>query len=252
VYVNSDFNILEAETMHIKTAEALTGITKRNIRFYEKSLLLNPGRNTENQYRHYSDEDVNTLKQIKLLRKLGVSISDIKDIQDGNVSLNECLQKYSDFFAQQIIEFEKMMDVCTELQKNETTLQMVNTDYYLNKIETLEKNGTKFINIARDFFNKAKGIIPKHAQIFFEPDEPIINHLDFMKELEKYAERKGLDITFVSVGMNPTILLGGKAYKCALEMPRMLNFPLSLFFVFNYNYGFRWVYLYEDFGVEVF
>lgn len=56
--------------MNINELERLTGITRQNIRFYEKKGLLYPKRNPENNYREYTEEDVTTLKTIKLLRKL--------------------------------------------------------------------------------------------------------------------------------------------------------------------------------------
>ena len=40
-------------------------------RFYEKEGLLSPGRNSENGYRDYGEAEVDTLRRIKLLRKLG-------------------------------------------------------------------------------------------------------------------------------------------------------------------------------------
>ena len=56
--------------MKINEVERLVGVTKRNIRFYEKEGLLAPDRNAENGYRDYGEADVETLKKIKLLRKL--------------------------------------------------------------------------------------------------------------------------------------------------------------------------------------
>ena len=56
--------------MKINEVEQLVGITRRNIRFYEKEGLLAPGRDSSNGYRSYTDEDVETLNRIKLLRKL--------------------------------------------------------------------------------------------------------------------------------------------------------------------------------------
>ena len=58
--------------MRINEVEALVGITKKNIRFYEAEGLLTPRRNSENGYRDYGDADVAVLRRIKLLRKLGV------------------------------------------------------------------------------------------------------------------------------------------------------------------------------------
>lgn len=61
--------------MKIKEVENIIGITKANIRYYEKEGLLEPVRNEENNYREYSAEDVECLKRIKTLRLLGISIS---------------------------------------------------------------------------------------------------------------------------------------------------------------------------------
>ena len=44
--------------MKINEVEALVGITKKNIRFYEAQGLLSPKRNAENSYRDYSEQEV--------------------------------------------------------------------------------------------------------------------------------------------------------------------------------------------------
>ena len=69
--------------MKINEVERLVGITKGNIRFYEKEGLLTPGRNSENGYRDYSEEDLRTLEKIKLLRRLGVTIEELRALRDG-------------------------------------------------------------------------------------------------------------------------------------------------------------------------
>ena len=53
--------------MTIKELEQRTGLPRTSIRFYEQEELLHPERK-ENNYRDYSEEDVRTLKKIKLLR----------------------------------------------------------------------------------------------------------------------------------------------------------------------------------------
>jgi len=226
--------------MRIKEVEALTGITSKNIRFYEKEGLLSPNRNDENRYRHYSAEDVRRLKEIKLLRKLDVSLADIRSILDGSLDFCDCLETYLSVFVRKKAELDKTIELCTQIQKNETSLQAMDTDFYLNEITLAEKAGASFKDIAKDFLSQI------HTKLFFEPDEPILNQSDFMRELEAYAERKNKSLSFISLGMRPKILLDGKVYDCALEMPRMLHFPFSIFFAARYNFGFRWVYLYAD------
>ena len=73
--------------MKINEVEQLVGITKRNIRFYEKEGLLSPVRNADNGYRDYGEEDVQTLRKIKLLRKLDVPLEEIRKMQRGTLTL---------------------------------------------------------------------------------------------------------------------------------------------------------------------
>ena len=75
--------------MKINEVEQLVGITKRNIRFYEKEGLLSPSRNSDNGYREYGEAEVETLKQIKLLRKLDVPMEEIRRMQQGALTLTD-------------------------------------------------------------------------------------------------------------------------------------------------------------------
>jgi len=237
--------------MQIKEVEKITGITSKNIRFYEKQGLLNPTRDADNRYRGFSDEDVKRLKEIKLLRKFGVGLKDIKSIQEGSLTFADCMGMYLRFYQKQKKELDKVIELCVDIQKNDTELDTIDVDTYLKTIDNAEEEGPAgFMNIALDFITKAKGVLPQRPKTFFEPDAPIMNPVDFQNELEKYAEREGKSITFVSWGMRPTVLLDGHRYICALEMPRSLHFPFSVFFAIRYNLGYKWVYLYEDFSTE--
>ena len=69
--------------MKINEVEAQVGITKKNIRFYEEQGLLSPRRNSENGYRDYGEAEVAVLRQIKLMRKLGVPLEEIRRMQAG-------------------------------------------------------------------------------------------------------------------------------------------------------------------------
>ncbi len=65
--------------MTIKELEQELEIPRATIRFYEKENLIAPKRG-DNSYREYSEEDVVTLKKIIILRKIGLSVADIKNI----------------------------------------------------------------------------------------------------------------------------------------------------------------------------
>ena len=55
--------------MTIKDVEEQLGIDRANIRFYESKGLIKPARES-NGYRDYSNEDIETLKKVIILRKI--------------------------------------------------------------------------------------------------------------------------------------------------------------------------------------
>lgn len=79
--------------MTIKDVEERTGLSRSNIRFYEKEKLIEPSRNESNGYRDYSENDVENIKKIAYLRTLGISIEDIRSIIFEKVTLQEMLEK---------------------------------------------------------------------------------------------------------------------------------------------------------------
>ena len=65
------------------------GISADALRYYEKNHLLETKRNAENTYRYYTDEDCQTIMNIKMLRSLGFSVKEIREnrwsVADGSM-----------------------------------------------------------------------------------------------------------------------------------------------------------------------
>ena len=68
--------------MNIREIERQLGIPRANIRYYEEEGLLHPARGSNN-YRTYSEKDVETLRKIRLLRRLDMPIETIRAVQAG-------------------------------------------------------------------------------------------------------------------------------------------------------------------------
>ena len=134
--------------MKIKQVEELVGITRKNIRFYEEQGLLAPGR-AENGYREYGQADVDRLMQIKLLRKLGVPIEEIKRIFQGSIHLDDCLDRHLDELERQKENLAKMQAISEQIIASHVTLQNLDTDNYLNQVESMEKEGTSFMDVEK-------------------------------------------------------------------------------------------------------
>jgi DNA-binding transcriptional MerR regulator len=79
-------------------------LTKKSVEYYEQEGLICP-KIENNGYRNYSDEDISVLKEIGVLRKLGISIAEIKNIlasTNKSAALAKCKYKMD-------LEVEKSM-----------------------------------------------------------------------------------------------------------------------------------------------
>lgn len=80
--------------MYIHEAAERSGTTKKAIEYYCMKGLLSP-RVSENGYKDFSEEDVACLKKISLLRNLGVSVEDIRELLSGkdDTALRRTIEK---------------------------------------------------------------------------------------------------------------------------------------------------------------
>lgn len=141
--------------MKIKHVEELVGITRKNIRFYEEQGLLSPER-AENGYREYGQEDIRRLQQVKLLRKLGVSIEDCKRIFQGSVRLEDCLDRHLDALERQKEHLTRMQAITEQIISCHVTLQNLDTESCLDEVEKVEKEGTGFMDVRRTDMRRKK------------------------------------------------------------------------------------------------
>ena len=133
--------------MRIKEVEDLVGITKKNIRFYEKEGLLTPGRELDNSYRDYTEEDVKRLRVIKLLRKLDMPLTGISDVLEGRIALPEAMHLHALLLEEQRLGIANAQRVCRLISEKGTSLEELNPGHYLEEIQRCEENSTMLVNI---------------------------------------------------------------------------------------------------------
>ena len=89
------------------------------------------------------------LKKIKLLRKIGISVEDIKSVLNDNVTLENCLEKYLDVLEKQKSNLTNMYNLTEEIINQKCELNNLKTDEWLEKMENMEKEGIDFVNISK-------------------------------------------------------------------------------------------------------
>ena len=114
--------------MKTKDVERKTGIPIANIYFYEKEGLLTPGRNKENNYREYTEYDVERLEQIKILRLLGIGIDDIKKIYLSEISLGDAVRERLHRIDEEEEQLQVVRKACENILLQDLKMDMLNED----------------------------------------------------------------------------------------------------------------------------
>ncbi|GAB4007055.1 Zn(2+)-responsive transcriptional regulator [Spirosoma migulaei] len=107
--------------MYIRELADRTGITPDTIRFYEKLNLLQGNRQSRRGHRQYDESHVAGLLQIKFIKAMGFTLRDIQE-------------KFVDWRAGKLTNFEKRAILAAQLQKmDEAAAEIDQVRAYLRK-----------------------------------------------------------------------------------------------------------------------
>lgn len=120
--------------MNIKEIEQRSGLTRANIRYYEQEGLLAPARQ-ENRYRDYSEEDLETLLRIALLRSLGFSLDEIRRLQSGELDLAAAMRERSAALETEGQRLLAARNVCDAISQEVASYSALQAEPYLTELE---------------------------------------------------------------------------------------------------------------------
>lgn len=122
--------------MTIKEVEECTGLSRSNVRFYEKEKLIEPSRNEHNGYRDYSESDIEDIRKIAYLRTLGISIEDIRNVMTEKITLREVLEKQQNVLEGQITDLQKAKIMCERmLCEDDISYKKLRVEQYVAQLQ---------------------------------------------------------------------------------------------------------------------
>ena len=142
--------------MRINEVEQIVGISKKNIRFYEDQGLIHPERNKANGYREYTENDIELILKIKLLRRLAVPIAEIRNLVEGRLTLPDCMERHLIYLNNQRKNIEAVSELCRSLNEQAAGLSELQVNEYLQQLDEMERGGSRFMNVSKVDVNKKK------------------------------------------------------------------------------------------------
>ena len=210
--------------MNIKQTADASGVSARNIRYYEQAGLLAPARNPENDYRIYTDADVRTLKLIRVLRTLDMPVEDIRAVLSGTLPLTEAAERQRRQLEAEQQKLAAAAAFCTELAAGDRTAAELDVDDCLARMDSPAPAGGWFTGWVQDYRKMAAA---EHKRQFtFTPDTAIATPQEFTAELLAWAAGCGEEIVITHEGMTPRFMLDGIEYRAVRYSSHVRNIPI--------------------------
>ncbi|MDD4439573.1 MAG: MerR family transcriptional regulator, partial [Tissierellia bacterium] len=136
--------------MLIKEIENLSGMERANIRFYEREGLITPKR-LDNGYRDYSEDDLQILLRIKLLRSLHISLDEIKELKYGSKNLMDTLSYQIVRLEREKQDISYARDVCQTMKEDRVSFADLDAKKYIDEInQKIKETDSKYFSVEGD------------------------------------------------------------------------------------------------------
>lgn len=199
--------------MNANEVASLTGASVRTLHHYDQIGLLCPGRNPENGYREYSEEDLNQLQQILFFKECGFSLAAIKKLLSS-----------PSFDRQQAFELQKKY-LLHEKNRINTMLSTLDKTMRATKGEVTMTNKEKFGG-----FDMSDNPYEEEARRLWG-DEAVDKsnaHIEGMSSEQQQAIAKGMDDLFTQLAAIRTEAPDSEVAQQAME---------KMYRHFNQNFG---------------
>lgn len=212
-----------SKKISINQVEKQTGVSKRNIRFYEKEGLLLPKRDSGNGYRVYDEADIWRIKVIKMLRMLDMPIEEIKKVLEEDRPLSEAVENQQRELERKAKELQAAIEFCGQLKNTE--LNTLDVDYCLNNIEKADGEG--FFKLWVEDYKRVKKA-NRDMEFTFVPDIAITNEREFTDALFQYASTEKLNLVITKESMYPEFTIDGVEYTAERHYTYMSRVPVAV------------------------
>lgn len=123
----------------------LTGLTVRTLHHYNEIGLLNPSSHSESGHRLYTEDDIAKLEQIILLKQLGFSLEEIKEmINNPRYNHKDILRSQIEKLEEEIKLKKSLINNLKEIDEVINSFDKTNLEQFIRVIETMKINKSEY------------------------------------------------------------------------------------------------------------
>lgn len=134
--------------MKPKEVQEKLSITADRIKLFKREGIFAPTNPPSgNRGTNYTDEDVESLRVLVVLTKMGLTCSDIRKMQEGEWSLEQAVTERKERIEDEISRKRNALILLSELMEDGAQFETFDTMRYWNTIQQREAQGEEFINV---------------------------------------------------------------------------------------------------------
>lgn len=162
----------------------LSGVTKRTLRHYDEIGLLVPACKNDSSHRLYSEDDLKKMRQISILKFIGLSITDINGLLNEKHAISELLKRQDERMLKKMKQISCIRKAIKEIETTTNTCCDVNWDKLYDIVRK--------IKMEQYYSSRVK----EYDSIYFRNDDTRQDEQNKIKELMKtlFAHKNVLEI----------------------------------------------------------
>lgn len=178
--------------MKPKEIQEKLGINADRIKFFKKQGVFTPENPPSgNRGTNYTETDYKNLQFLVVLTKMGMTVSDIRKMQDGECSLKEAIKERRKQITDEIAKKQNALSLLSELIEDKEEFETFHTERYWDIITERESKGEEFVDF-EDLYGYQPVSLIRTVTCPYCGEEMEVDLEDYETDVSSYDNEHGM------------------------------------------------------------
>lgn len=178
--------------MKPKEIQEKLGINADRIKFFKKQGVFTPENPPSgNRGTNYTETDYKNLQFLVVLTKMGMTVSDIRKMQDGECSLEEAIKERRKQITDEIAKKQNALSLLSELIEDKEEFETFHTERYWDIITERESKGEEFVDF-EDLYGYQPVSLIRTVTCPYCGEELEVDLEDYETDVSSYDNENGI------------------------------------------------------------